>query len=275
MQGSKERTLDILLRAFREERDLYRSAVYALAQGLGCARAGITRRGQRGTTEVVAYWEDGAFAEPAGTMIPPDGAAIRRPYHGLDAAPLGELFVVKGPSAEAAAGAEEILAIVCDFIGAQTRLEHAQSHEVRTAQSRTDAPTGFLNRAAFDEDAAMLAERYATGGVRDALVAEIQVPRASDEMLRSFYTRMRRRNRSDDRVYRIDGERFALVLSNSTEFEAQLFVRRVARVMEELQKNGFPEASARMGYAAISHTNGDAEEALRLAASRLGGLGSA
>ncbi|MBV8584406.1 MAG: GGDEF domain-containing protein [Candidatus Eremiobacteraeota bacterium] len=310
---SKDRALGIMLRALHEDRDLYRSAVYALAKALGWRWIGIGRFRGNGTVDVIAWCDGGRFTETfsyelAGTpceevaktgnfqafehvarLFPKDVALARygaeyyagQVYLGRDGVPLGHVFMLDDQVREHTGATEEVLTLVCELVGAQLRLQATEEvAEQAMLVARTDSLTGVRNRTAFDEDVDLLAERYATGAVRDALLVAIDLDgtkrvndlrghSAGDELLRRFCEGLRITNRSTDRVYRIGGDEFVLILANSDEGERQMVRDRIDNVVAGVCEDGFPEMDASIGFATLRECEGEVRAALRLADDRM------
>ncbi|MDA8329906.1 MAG: GGDEF domain-containing protein [Candidatus Dormibacteraeota bacterium] len=149
---------------------------------------------------------------------------------------------------------------------------HRRLLDMRSLQALRDPLTGLLNRRAFDEDLVQLANLARRDETTLALIL-IDVDNlkqvndgpgghgAGDELLAGLADALRRSGRREDRVYRIGGDEFAMLLPTADHAVAG---RSLARTRAALER-GFPGRCFSAGVALLPTDAADSGALLQLA----------
>jgi diguanylate cyclase (GGDEF)-like protein len=301
-------SLSVLVRAQGAERDVYVHAARALATCLRYRWAFVTAfEGGGARVRVVGSWMDGRPGSPfryalAGTpcehvvavrafvriperlteLFPADrglaklGAEsyVGDVYFGADGAPAGHVFAVTDERDTHSDLARECTRLVTAWVGRE--VQHGALHAARATamrEARTDALTGARNRKAFDEE---LGDALARS---DALLVLIDLEgfkqvndtlghAAGDQLLRRFRAALTARLRAADRVYRVGGDEFAVLLTRADASTPASVVARIVAAVDDVRADGFPAFGASVG-AASSREAAAPEELFALADRRM------
>ena len=90
-----------------------------------------------------------------------------------------------------------------------------------------------------------------------------------DALLQSYARSLRQTLRQEDEAYRIGNQQFAVLLPGRGEGAFELLRIRFADVLSLTRRAGFPEASAAVGFSALSEVANDVGKAVDLAGERL------
>ncbi|WP_221089840.1 histidine kinase N-terminal 7TM domain-containing diguanylate cyclase [Deinococcus aquaedulcis] len=137
--------------------------------------------------------------------------------------------------------------------------ERAQEHARVQRLASEDTLTGLGNRRAFETDLARETARAQRHGLPLAVtmidldglkaVNDRQGHAYGDALLSAFGRALPGAFRPEDRAYRLGGDEFALLLAHSaTEGEGAIH-DRIARIVQRVQAQGFPEMGASVGVA--------------------------
>jgi diguanylate cyclase (GGDEF)-like protein len=177
----------------------------------------------------------------------------------------------------------------------QLQLRLAQSEELAQAQIASqaaqleaeherlkgslDALTGLRNRRAFDSEIPRVNADWGTDPKSDALLCVIDVDglkrvnddlghAEGDRLLVLFGEHLSQSLRGMDRVYRLGGDEFAVFARAPNETARKAIEKRIRDAARQLQEE-FPQADASLGMARLSETEGNLDEAYRLADERM------
>jgi diguanylate cyclase len=161
-----------------------------------------------------------------------------------------ELIATEGSGITLASAADRLLAANRELSAELESLrrdlaEQSRRLEAQTAEARTDALTGLLNRRAFDEE---LGRRFAQWRRQHTPVAVVMVDvdhfkrfndthghQAGDEVLRRVAGALRATMRDMDVVARYGGEEFALILPGTGLREARRAAERARMAIEGVE----------------------------------------
>lgn len=142
-----------------------------------------------------------------------------------------------------------------------------------------DALTGLRNRRAFESEHPRVNKAFAHDSNTDVLLCIVDVDglktvndRAGhaegDRLLATFGQHLASSLRGMDRIYRLGGDEFA-VFARAPDLAARDAIEgRIRAAAEELKKE-FPDGGASLGSALLSETDGNVQEAYRLADERM------
>ena len=143
----------------------------------------------------------------------------------------------------------------------------------------TDHLTGVPNRRAFEKALAEIGDSRGAG--RDdvavamidvdglKLVNDLQGHHRGDELLQIFARSLARAFRSADRLYRIGGDEFTILLPVAGSEDVQVINQRIAAAIEHTRQAGFPAMDASVGVALLSEAGWSPDDALALADARM------
>ncbi|GGJ38876.1 sensor domain-containing diguanylate cyclase [Deinococcus roseus] len=149
------------------------------------------------------------------------------------------------------------------------------TREMEHAATR-DSLTGLLNRRSFHQDLQAeisRAERHQDGfgllnidldGLKK--VNDLQGHSRGDQLISSFGHALRAACRREDRVYRLGGDEYMVILASTSDPGA---LHVVEQAVQDLQQMGFPEAGASVGFAAFPRDGKDAEALMHTADGRM------
>jgi diguanylate cyclase (GGDEF)-like protein len=142
--------------------------------------------------------------------------------------------------------------------------------------ARTDSLTGLLNRPGFIERAAALVG--ASGRHRNATtiafvdldnfkqINDTRGHEQGDAVLAFVATQLSRTMRASDTVARFGGDEFAILLPNTNESGARVFLERLhAQALSAVRDQGWSELGLSIGAIVLDHGNVDLAEALHIA----------
>lgn len=147
----------------------------------------------------------------------------------------------------------------------------------------TDALTGLKNKRAFNEDIEEDVFRLSKNWV-DTVVVLIDLGgykslndtldhQQRDRLLKIFGTAVQSNFRQEDFIYRIGGDKFALLLllklSINLDNIQTTIKKRVDQAIEEISAAGFEQVSASIGISTLSEANFSFQKAVQLANTRL------
>jgi cyclic di-GMP phosphodiesterase len=168
-----------------------------------------------------------------------------------DAQALGAVFVALPPSVQAFAD-PELVAGVADL--AAEALANERRLALTHAEARRDALTGLANKRAFDEHLAKVLREPRSESSRISLVIldlddfkdvnDREGHLAGDEVLRAVGRILMRVVRTEDEVFRIGGEEFALVVEGPSAAAAQVADRVREALGETRRGRSLPTTSA-------------------------------
>lgn len=142
-----------------------------------------------------------------------------------------------------------------------------------------DALTGLANRRAFDRDheAAMAAaERHAHAlglvvmdidGLKQ--INDTRGHDQGDELLRSFARALRATLRREDRLYRLSGDEFAVLLDRARPEDTEVILERIRSAVALVRLQGFADADVSAGIAFSTAEPCSARDLFRLADHRM------
>jgi diguanylate cyclase (GGDEF)-like protein len=177
-------------------------------------------------------------------------------YCGADGALAGHVFAVSDRSEAESDLARECTRLVTAWVGRE--VQHAALHLARATalrEARTDALTGARNRKAFDEELAAVLDRG-----DDALLVLIDLEgfkqindtlghATGDRILRRFRAALGARLRSADRVYRVGGDEFVVLITRADPATNRAVRARIALAIDDVRADGFPSFGASVGAA--------------------------
>jgi ribonuclease P protein subunit RPR2 len=168
-----------------------------------------------------------------------------------DAQALGAVLVALPPSVQAF-GDPELVAGVADL--AAEALANERRLALTHAEARRDALTGLANKRAFDEHLERVLRDQRSESTRISLVIldlddfkqvnDSEGHLAGDEVLRAVGRILMRVVRTDDEVFRIGGEEFALVVEGPSAAAAQVADRIREALGEKRRGRSLPTVSA-------------------------------
>ena len=197
------------------------------------------------------------------------GEAIAAPLV-ADGHALGALFVAL-PASVQAAGDPELVSAVADLASAALANERrlAMTH----AEARRDALTGLANKRAFDELLGRLpAERPPTAGPVSLVLFDLDGFKrindehghvVGDEILREVGRVFLRVVRTEDEIFRVGGDEFALVVEGPPRLAAEVAERLRMAVGQQRRGHRLPTVSA--GVATIPDHAGSSVDLQRKA----------
>lgn len=158
-------------------------------------------------------------------------------------------------------GITETVSRALSYNNLLVRLESAEKN------ARTDAMTGLLNRAAFDEDLAKLKIRFSNATEEDVLLIYMDLNglkkindthghEHGDKLLQTFARHAKESMRGDDAVYRLGGDEFAILLPSPPDTIRETIYERIAWMEESTRQSGFPESGVSVGLSRLSETRG-------------------
>jgi cyclic di-GMP phosphodiesterase len=187
-----------------------------------------------------------------------------------DAQALGAVLVALPPSVQAF-GDSELVAGVADL--AAESLANERRLALTHAEARRDALTGLANKRAFDEHLAKVLRDPSSEASRISLVIldlddfkqvnDREGHLAGDDVLRAVGRVLMRVVRTDDEVFRIGGEEFALVVEGPSAAAVQVADRVRNALAQRRRGRSLPTASA--GVATFPDHAGEADDLLRKA----------
>ena len=196
------------------------------------------------------------------------GEAIAAPLV-VDGQVLGALLVAL-PASVQARGDPELVSAVADL--ASAALANERRIAFTHAEARRDALTGLANKRAFDELLGGLAERRPTDGPLSLVLFDLDGFKrandehghvAGDEILREAGRVFLRVVRSEDEIFRVGGDEFALVVEGPSSLAAELADRLRIAVGQQRRGHRLPTVSA--GVASIPDHAGSAVDLQRKA----------
>jgi cyclic di-GMP phosphodiesterase len=187
-----------------------------------------------------------------------------------DAQALGAVLVALPPTVQAF-GDSELVAGVADLAG--EALANERRLALTHAEARRDALTGLANKRAFDEHLDKVLSNPKHEATRISLVIldlddfkqvnDLEGHLAGDEVLRAVGRILMRVVRTDDEVFRIGGEEFALVVEGPSAAAAQVADRVREALGEKRRGRSLPTVSA--GVATFPDHSGAADDLHRKA----------
>lgn len=148
-------------------------------------------------------------------------------------------------------------------------------------QARTDALTGLRNRAAMDDDLLVRKADVQRGTLADLVflfcdldglkdINDTEGHARGDELLEAFAGELRRHFRDQDRVYRVGGDEFLILLPLREADEDLLWLDdRMGSLSNSLHERGFSRFGVSYGTARLSEADGDLAAAQELADVRM------
>lgn len=187
---------------------------------------------------------------------------------------------------------QHLAALVIDELDLRLAIEQRQQAEQLSSVAMndaiharmlatTDALTRLSNRRAFEEDGEFIRLCVATGRISDTVVVMLDVDglkavndtyghQAGDRLLQTFAECLSEQFRLDDRLYRIGGDEYALVLTSTSIAEIASLPERlrdvVARVRERI---GVATVDVSVGAASLREVGCQWGTAVRLADERM------
>ncbi|WP_293914086.1 diguanylate cyclase [Deinococcus sp.] len=147
------------------------------------------------------------------------------------------------------------------------------------AAALSDTLTGLSNRRAFDLDVAVDLARAGRDGTFLSLVSiDLDGLKAlndreghlrGDELLRTFAASLRQTFRQGDRVYRLGGDEYLVLVAHPAQGVVRSVRARVQRALELTRRSGFPDAGASLGVATFPAEAREVTELLRLSDERM------
>ena len=147
--------------------------------------------------------------------------------------------------------------------------------------ARTDPLTGLGNRAAFDEALASMTRRFQDEELADLAIVYADLDglksindtlghHVGDQVLCSFAVALNKRFRDHDRVCRIGGDEFVILMPLPNPMEPLDWLPgRFDDIMEELRNAEFEGFGVSIGVSYLSEADGDPRGALQLADERM------
>ncbi len=141
----------------------------------------------------------------------------------------------------------------------------SQAVERAERQALIDPLTELFNRRALREDLLNEYERYSEDRGFDAVLAVIDLDgmkhvndsrghARGDELLALFAAKLLRRLRRFDKCYRVGGDEFAVLMTESTLAQVGEMNRRFRSIVHDIRTKGFPEIDISVGYASLSQS---------------------
>lgn len=178
-----------------------------------------------------------------------------------------------------------ILSLVFERLHRHTQTLSQTLKELETTQLQleqaalSDVLTGLSNRRAFERDLLTEMERARREGVAlTLLIADLdklkqindqQGHAEGDRLIVGFADLLRETLRLEDRVYRIGGDEFAVLLPRLDRDEFIALSNRLGNLVRQLQQAGFPKSGASFGLAVFPYEAQEAEALQRLADERM------
>lgn len=158
-----------------------------------------------------------------------------------------------------------------------SELEHSKALIEQAALN--DVLTGLGNRRAFEQDLQIeLARAEREDMPLTLLMADLdrlkqvndqQGHAEGDRLIQTFARLLRETLRLEDRMYRIGGDEFAMLLPGVSRSECALLNDRLSSLVEGLKQAGFPQSGASLGLAVFPEDAQDGQTLLRLADERM------
>ncbi|GBF05809.1 sensor domain-containing diguanylate cyclase [Deinococcus aerius] len=182
-----------------------------------------------------------------------------------------------GPFGEWSPFERSLLAAAARTLGAGVeRQRHVQGLETA---ARTDILTGLGNRRAFEIDlGAELSRARRLGAAVAVLSVDLDGLKRlndtlgharGDALLREFARALRQCLREEDRVHRLGGDEYAVVLPSVGPNEAAIILERVRIAVDRTRAAGFGEVDASAGVACFPADTQDPAELVRLSDLRM------
>jgi diguanylate cyclase (GGDEF)-like protein len=145
--------------------------------------------------------------------------------------------------------------------------------------TKTDALTGLGNRRAFEADLrTALNKAVPTKAATGVLLVDLDGMKTvndtegharGDQLLRVFATALERSFRSGDRVYRLGGDEYVLLLPHASQADRARLMNRVAQAVTLVRDQGFAGIGASAGLACFPDDGATSEVLLRLSDERM------
>jgi diguanylate cyclase (GGDEF)-like protein len=146
----------------------------------------------------------------------------------------------------------ELLEMLASVIGAS--LQHAALFAQAERVGRIDPLTSLANRRAYDEEIIRSVASAHRRGESLALVMldlnefkevnDAHGHAAGDSVLQAFSRLLEENVRSGDRVFRLGGDEFCVILINAAKTEALMLLRRIETALKRLEKDGMKIAAS-------------------------------
>ncbi|WP_157368793.1 GGDEF domain-containing protein [Algicola sagamiensis] len=201
------------------------------------------------------------------------------PYRDASGEQVGHIFLANREASDNVDVATDVLNLAASYIGAQLEL-HENIEHLKQAKdlSRRDVLTGLLNRRAFEQDLSYLRSEMLQSlevlfgiidldgfkGINDRLGHQ-----QGDLLLKRFSFHLSHHFRSNDNVYRIGGDEFAIIMQGCNMRFFKVLQQRVQDSICSVQEEGFKDIDASLGCCGLWEVQGDTEAMIKLADERM------
>ena len=161
----------------------------------------------------------------------------------------------------------------------EARIQAEEEKNQAEKIARTDILTGLGNRRAFDIDLQRELDKSRETTETTAIamidlnglkkVNDFRGHDMGDSLLRQFGSALSSKLRRQDKAYRFGGDEFAIIASGVSKYNLPFLKERVEEATRQLQKQGFPEASASVGIATLEEVEMIPYKAVQLADLRM------
>lgn len=202
-------------------------------------------------------------------------------YRGADNQPLGHVMVMHDKRDVDFALAEDVISIATLALASHFQLHNAKSQlkEVQK-QAKVDALTGIGNRLAYDSVLNYVESTQHLQRPHDWTIAIIDLDglkplndnvghNAGDQFIRLMATELDKIGRQDDHAFRIGGDEFAVIFSQSTPAFISSLIGRFHKAIHRVRTAMQYPVNASIGFASLNEAENDIEKWIALADQRM------
>ena len=195
--------------------------------------------------------------------------------------PIGHIFAMHDKSTVNEILVEDVFRLTASIVGSLLQVEHAQYIAKNALKdAHNDALTGLSNRRAFDRDVEICIGYLAQKKFTDTLlgiidldgmkeVNDTQGHDAGDLLLQTFAKAIVACNRPEDKIYRIGGDEFSLILNGAGFAQIDAITRRIENAVKQTKAAGYPTFDASFGFASLKECDMKASCWTKLADERM------
>lgn len=202
-------------------------------------------------------------------------------YRGVDNQPLGHVMVMHDKRDVDFTLAEDVISVSTLALASHFQLHNAKSQlkEVQE-QAKVDALTGIGNRLAYDSILNYVESTQHLQRAHDWTIAIIDLDglkplndnvghNAGDQFIRLMATELDKIGRQDDHAFRIGGDEFAVIFSQSTPAFISSLIGRFSKAIHRVRTAMQYPVNASIGFASLSEAENDIEKWIALADQRM------
>lgn len=195
--------------------------------------------------------------------------------------PIGHIFGMHEQESIDAVLLKDLFNLAASMVG--SLLEVASMKEITSnaiLESHIDVLTGLLNRRAFERDISNCINNLINGKFSDSLLGIIDLDDmknindtwghdAGDLLLANFAEAIKASSRPEDKIYRIGGDEFALILNSAGKDQIKFIQKRLESAITLTKLSGFPDISASFGFASFKECSLQTNNWFKLADERM------